>query len=118
MTMHAIPDNRAVSHATRTLPAPAMSAADKAARLAATGPIRVHAGDSDMDEALYRLQTEIAYIERDAQLDAEVAQDIAAKDNWIPYVPPATRPRVTAAQAAGNDGYWDAVIDGNSLAAA
>jgi hypothetical protein len=55
MTLNAIPDNRVVSHQTR---AGFMSDADKAAHLAAAGPIRLHAGDSDpdMDEALRRVR--------------------------------------------------------------
>jgi hypothetical protein len=103
-------------------PAPVMSAADKAAHAAASY-VRAHAGDSDpdMDEALkrvrsgstfdaalHRLQTEVAYIERDAQLAADVAKDLAANDddapdaNWIPYIPAPTQPA---------EDYWDEAID-------
>lgn len=92
------------------------SPADKAAHLAARGPIRVHNGDSDpdIDEALRRVQTEVAYIERDAQLAADVAKDLAAGDgdddgNWIPNVAPPT---------SVTERMWDAVMDGYSLPSA
>jgi hypothetical protein len=96
-----------------TAPAPTypQSPADKAAHLAAVGPVRGQStdsdpdidealrrarGDSDIAAALHRLQTEVAYIERDAQLAADVAKDLAAADeddpraNWIPNVAPET----------------------------
>jgi hypothetical protein len=67
------------------------SPADKAAHDAAS---YVRAS-STFDAALHRLQTEVAYIERDAQLAADVAKDLAANDddpraNWIPNVAPET----------------------------
>lgn len=59
-----------------------LSAADKAAHAAASyvRPVRAVAGDSDpdMDEALRRVQENLAYIERAQQFDAQVAAEIAA----------------------------------------
>lgn len=65
---------------TKTTPsiAPAfpLSPADKAAHRAA----EYRRGDSDpsMDEALRRVQTELAYMERKQQLAAQVRREIAA----------------------------------------
>lgn len=83
--------------------------------------------DPDMDEALRRVrvgkaqlavETEAAYFERDLQIREAAAWETATDGNWVPFVAPTApthrRNWVPAAQAAGNDHYWDDVIDGYS----
>jgi hypothetical protein len=60
---------------THSYTAPVMSAADKAAHRAASY-VRPTDSDPDMDEALRRVQTNLAYLQRDRQLAAEVAAQI------------------------------------------
>ena len=111
-------------HLARIAPTYPQTAADKAAHAKASF-VRGHAGDStpDITDALRRVQTEVAYIERDAQLDAAVAADIAAKDdeddgnwipeaNWIPNAAPAPRRGWTPIEVP--EDVWDAVMDGYS----
>lgn len=91
------------------------SPADKAAHLAARGPIRVHGKARIQDEI------EDAYAERDRQLAEAVAMETAAakpkaKANWIPKVAPAEPKRTIPTDVI--DGMWDAVMDGYSLPSA
>jgi len=63
------------------------SPADKAAHASASyvRPARAHDGDSDpdMDEALRRATTELAYVERDGQHGQALHEDMAAYYAWV-----------------------------------
>jgi hypothetical protein len=83
MSTHSIPVSVRVSHGARTpsiAPSFPQSLADKAAHSAASygRPGRVQDGDSDpdMDEALRRVQTNLAYLQRDQQLAEIVAAEV------------------------------------------
>jgi hypothetical protein len=63
------------------------SPADKAAHASASyvRPARAHDGDSDpdMDEALRRATTELAYVERDGQHGRALHEGMAAYRAWV-----------------------------------
>lgn len=71
------------------------------------------------EKALGSLETWAAHVLNDRQIREAAAWETATDGNWVPFVAPTPTHRrnwVPAAQTAGNDHYWDDVIDGYSYA--